>query len=92
MSLPSYFVSDLHLFSRRSQAQRYRDQLHATARDAKVFVLGGDIFDFRWSMLKSVEVTVDAAIIWLEELIAPHPDCQFHFVLGNHDCNRRFVA
>jgi UDP-2,3-diacylglucosamine pyrophosphatase LpxH len=88
----SYFVSDLHLFSRRSQADRYRDQLHATAREADCFVLGGDIFDFRWSTLGSCSLTIDAAIRWLEEIIAPHPNCQFHFVLGNHDCNRNFVA
>lgn len=88
----SYFVSDLHLFSRRSQAGRYADQIHATAREASTFVLGGDIFDFRWSTLKSCDATIDAAIRWLDELVAPHPHCQFHFVLGNHDCNKKFVA
>jgi UDP-2,3-diacylglucosamine hydrolase len=87
-----YFISDLHLFSRRSQADRYREELHAAAREAEAFVLGGDIFDFRWSTLKSTNHTIDAAIRWLEELIAPHPHCRFHFVLGNHDCNRNFVA
>lgn len=92
MSLNSYFISDLHLFSRRSHAERYRDELHATAKGADVFVLGGDIFDFRWSTLKSVDATVQAAIVWLEELVGPHPNCQFHFVLGNHDSNRKFVA
>lgn len=91
MAVNSYFVSDLHLFSRRSQADRYRDQLHATAREAEIFVLGGDIFDFRWSTLKSCQATIDAAIQWLEELVHPHPNCQFHFVLGNHDCNQKFV-
>ena len=88
----SYFVSDLHLFSRRSQADKYRAQLHATAREADVFVLGGDIFDFRWSTLGSCAATIDAAIRWLDDLVAPHPHCQFYFVLGNHDCNRNFVA
>jgi UDP-2,3-diacylglucosamine hydrolase len=88
---PSYFVSDLHLFSRRSQAAKYHDLLHAAAREAETFVLGGDIFDFRWSTHKSPAQSVDAAIRWLEELIGPHTTCQFHFVLGNHDCNRRFV-
>jgi UDP-2,3-diacylglucosamine hydrolase len=92
LSANSFFVSDLHLFSRRSQAGKYQDLLHATAREAKCFVLGGDIFDFRWSTLKSSDATIDAAIRWLEELIAPHGDCQFHFVLGNHDCNKKFVA
>jgi UDP-2,3-diacylglucosamine hydrolase len=92
MSQNSYFISDLHLFSRRSHADRYRDDLCAAARTADSFVLGGDIFDFRWSTLKSVDETVKAARKWLEEFIEPHPNCQFHFVLGNHDSNRKFVA
>jgi UDP-2,3-diacylglucosamine hydrolase len=87
-----YFVSDLHLFSRRSQAHTHKDALHATAKSADTFVLGGDIFDFRWSTLRSTAHTIDAAIAWLEELVLPHPHCQFYFVLGNHDCNRNFVA
>jgi UDP-2,3-diacylglucosamine hydrolase len=86
------FVSDLHLYSRRSQAGRYLTALHAAAARSDTFVLGGDIFDFRWSTLPSPEETVRQALRWLDELVASHPRCQFHFVLGNHDCNRRFVA
>lgn len=86
------FVSDLHLYSRRSQAGRYLSGLHAAAACSDMFVLGGDIFDFRWSTLPSPEETVRQALRWLDELVASHPRCQFHFVLGNHDCNRRFVA
>lgn len=86
------FVSDLHLYSRRSQAARHVPALHAAAAHSEQFVLGGDIFDFRWSTLSSTEETVRQAIRWLDELVASHPRCQFHFVLGNHDCNRRFVA
>jgi UDP-2,3-diacylglucosamine hydrolase len=86
------FVSDLHLFSGRSLAPRHEACLHAAAAKSRVFVLGGDIFDFRWSTLGAPEVTVPQAIRWLDELVASHPRCDFHFVLGNHDCNRRFVA
>ena len=86
------FVSDLHLFSGRSLAPRHEAALHAAAARSRVFVLGGDIFDFRWSTLGAPEVTVPQAIRWLDELVASHPRCDFHFVLGNHDCNRRFVA
>ena len=86
------FVSDLHLFSGRSLAPRHEAALHAAAAKSRVFVLGGDIFDFRWSTLGSSDVTVPAAIRWLDDLVASHPRCDFHFVLGNHDCNRRFVA
>lgn len=86
-----FFVSDLHLFSRRSQAARHVEALHATARKAKTFVLGGDIFDFRWTTLKSVAATVDAATDWLAELATQHPGCEFHFVLGNHDYHEQFL-
>jgi UDP-2,3-diacylglucosamine hydrolase len=86
------FVSDLHLFSGRSLAPRHEAALHAAAAKSRVFVLGGDIFDFRWSTLGRPEVTVPQAIRWLDELVASHPRCDFQFVLGNHDCNRRFVA
>jgi len=87
----SYFISDLHLFSRRSQAAEHADALQEAAGKAKTFVLGGDIFDFRWSTLPSTEATVGAAIRWLDALVGAHRTCDFHFVLGNHDCNSRFV-
>lgn len=92
MSNPGYFVSDLHLFSRRSQAARHETALHAAARKSDALVLGGDIFDFRWSTLSSTEATVAAAIRWLDELVSAHKQCEFHYVLGNHDANQRFVA
>jgi UDP-2,3-diacylglucosamine pyrophosphatase LpxH len=88
----TFFVSDLHQFSRRSQADRYLPALQAAAARASTFVLGGDIFDFRWSMYSSAEETVRHAVRWLDDLVAGHPRCDFHFVQGNHDCNRRFVS
>ena len=63
-----------------------------TASRARVFVLGGDVFDFRWSTLDSTDATAKAAIRWLDDLVGSHSKCDFHFVLGNHDCNRRFVS
>ena len=66
--------------------------IHAAAERARMFVLGGDIFDFRWSTHGSAEATVQQAMRWLDELVAAHPRCDFHFVQGNHDCNRRFVS
>jgi UDP-2,3-diacylglucosamine pyrophosphatase LpxH len=86
------FVSDLHLYSRRSQAPRHAAAIHAAASKADTFVLGGDIFDFRWSMLPTADETVRHAIRWLDDLVASHPRCDFHFVQGNHDCNRRFIS
>jgi UDP-2,3-diacylglucosamine hydrolase len=88
----TFFTSDLHLFSRRSHAPRHIPALHAAAGRANTFVLGGDIFDFRWSTFHSPDETVRQAIRWLDDLVASHQRCDFHYVQGNHDCNRRFVS
>lgn len=86
------FASDLHLFSRRSQADRYEAQLRQAAARSRVFVFGGDIFDFRWSTRGSAEATGAAAIEWLERFMEPHSHCEFHYVLGNHDSAPQWVA
>jgi UDP-2,3-diacylglucosamine pyrophosphatase LpxH len=92
MHRKTYFVSDLHLCSRRSQAPRHVPSIHDAASRAGTFILGGDIFDFRWSTLPTADETVRHAIRWLDDLVASHPRCDFHFVQGNHDCNRRFIS
>jgi UDP-2,3-diacylglucosamine hydrolase len=92
MSRKTFFVSDLHLCSRRSRAAMHVPAIHAAAARASTFILGGDIFDFRWSTLPSADETVRHAIRWLDDLLASHPRCDFHFIQGNHDCNRRFVS
>jgi UDP-2,3-diacylglucosamine hydrolase len=81
----TYFISDLHLFARRSTAHEHTEAIRAHARGADTFVLGGDIFDFRWSTLEGFSRTLDAATNWLDDLVTSAPDCQFHFLLGNHD-------
>ncbi|PQO44080.1 metallophosphoesterase [Blastopirellula marina] len=86
-----YFVSDLHLFTERSNADMYEAAFNERASTGSTFVLGGDIFDFDWSTLPSVEATIDAAIDWLHRFVTSHPDCQFHYLLGNHDCLPSFV-
>jgi UDP-2,3-diacylglucosamine pyrophosphatase LpxH len=88
----TFFVSDLHLFSRRSQGPRHEAAIHAAAARAGVFILGGDIFDFRWSTLPSPEETARHAVRWLDALVGSYPQVEFHFIQGNHDCNRRFVS
>jgi UDP-2,3-diacylglucosamine pyrophosphatase LpxH len=88
----TYFVSDLHMCSRRSRAQLHVPAIQAAAAKADTFILGGDIFDFRWSTFPSADETARHAVRWLDDLVASHPRCDFHFVLGNHDCNRRFVS
>jgi UDP-2,3-diacylglucosamine pyrophosphatase LpxH len=91
MAHKTHFVSDLHLFSRRSQGLLHSDAIQAAAARSGTFILGGDIFDFRWSTYGSSEATTRQAIRWLDELVASHRQCDFHFILGNHDCNGRFV-
>lgn len=81
----SFLVADLHLFSRRSQASRHQEAIESAVKEAETFILGGDIFDFRWSHWNSPEETAKAAESWLQDLIALNPACQFHYVVGNHD-------
>jgi UDP-2,3-diacylglucosamine hydrolase len=80
------------MFSRRSTAERYLESIEMAAMDSDTFVFNGDIFDFKWSDLISMEQTIHTAIAWLRELLMGHPNCHFHFVLGNHDTVSDFVA
>ncbi|HSJ01087.1 MAG: metallophosphoesterase [Verrucomicrobium sp.] len=79
------FVSDLHLFSQRSQAEQWMPLLHERIRESSLVVLGGDLFDFKWSTLGSAEATAQAATIWLKALMKAHPSRPFIMLLGNHD-------
>ncbi len=87
-----YFVSDLHLFANRSLGERYLQTIAQKASEAKIFILGGDIFDFRWARRETVGHAVDEAIQWLHELARGCPDCQFHYLLGNHDSHEMFTT
>jgi len=91
MTTETFFVSDLHKFARRSRAHVYDEEIYRAARQANYFVLGGDIFDFKWSTLGSIERTADVAAVWIAELAVSHPHCSFQFLLGNHDSNAHFV-
>ena len=85
-----YFVSDLHLFANRSNAHDYLEEIAQKASRAETFVLGGDIFDFRWSRIPTLRA-VDRAIAWLRELASTCPGCHFHLVLGNHDYHQALI-
>lgn len=87
-----YFLSDLHLFSRRSFAETLTRQIHDVADQAHTLVLGGDIFDFKWSTRPSLKHSVEEAIQWIDVLMAAHPTCAFYYLLGNHDAHPDFVA
>ena len=90
--VPVCFVSDLHLFSHRTRGHLIDQEIIAAARRSRVCVLGGDIFDFKWSAHASHEASLTAAMAWLRDLIEAVPECQFHFVLGNHDDLPELVA
>lgn len=79
-------VSDLHLFAHRSAGEEYLNSLRPQLASANALVLNGDIFDFRWSTLPSLEATAAGAIEWLGALHSAYPACEVHYVLGNHDC------
>jgi len=78
-------ISDLHLFSQRSQADEHLPRIHAAVRSSRALVLAGDIVDFKWSRVGSIDDTADAARLWLEELLDQNPEGELHYLLGNHD-------
>jgi len=80
-----YVISDLHMFARWSKPGKYLDRMGEAAGEADFFVLNGDIFDFRWSVLPGVEATIDAAVDWLSQFAAAHSDCTVYYIMGNHD-------
>ena len=84
------FVSDLHLFSRRSDGERRWEDCRAVVQQSDWIVLGGDIFDFRWSCHRELSESLDAARRWLEASIAIHDQATWHYLLGNHDCHPKF--
>ncbi len=86
-----YFVSDLHLLARHSVADKYLEKIVRAASRAEIFILGGDIFDFRWAATATPQGAVDQAVAWLELLATACPRCHFHFLLGNHDYHQRFI-
>ena len=60
-------------------------------KDADVLVLGGDIFDFKWSTLASHDETIQAAGQWIRDLLDTNPNCQVSYVLGNHDFDQELM-
>ena len=84
-------ISDLHLFSSRSEGFKLMDQLETKFADVDLLVLNGDIFDFKWSQLSSEGETITEAVIWLEKLIVNFSNLEIHYILGNHDCITKFT-
>ena len=84
-------VSDLHLFSSRSEgAERFDSLIRPRLKSIDALVFNGDIFDFRWACRPHSE-TIPEAIDWVSQLRAEHPDLKIFYVLGNHDCVVEFT-
>lgn len=76
-------ISDLHLFSPRSEGFEQMTALWNEVTRAEVLVLNGDIFDFRWTCLPDEAATLKAALEWLHRLIDEFEGSAIHYVLGN---------
>jgi DNA repair exonuclease SbcCD nuclease subunit len=86
------FISDLHLFTRRSRGHHQWEAIRRAVATADHCILGGDIFDFKWSTFSTTRETVEASLGWLRELAAAGPHCRVHFLLGNHDHHGELTA
>lgn len=86
-----YVVSDLHMFTKWTSVEKYMCEIREAAEHADFFVFNGDIFDFRWSTLGSAEKTANYAIKWFAEICSDFPDCQFIYILGNHDAHKELL-
>ncbi len=86
------FVSDLHMFSERSNSDRYSEQLQSAAHRSDLFIFGGDIFDFKWSKFQTIAKAIENSVSWLQEFISRFPTTKFCYLIGNHDCIADFVS
>jgi UDP-2,3-diacylglucosamine pyrophosphatase LpxH len=84
------FVSDLHVFSGRSKGESLPGELQGTYPESSLLVLGGDIFDFKWSSL-GVAGTLLASEKWLHTLLDQWRG-EVVFLAGNHDCLPKFFG
>ncbi len=83
------FVSDLHVFSGRSVAESLGSGLQHQFPHSQLLVLGGDIFDFKWSSM-SGPGTLLAAEKWLLNLLNQWQG-EVVYLAGNHDCLPPFM-
>ncbi len=86
------FISDLHLFSTRSNAGEHHELMAGAIAQAELCVWGGDLFDFRWSRLRDDGESIDHALRWLDDWYQRFPNTQFVYLDGNHDAHLDFSA
>lgn len=85
------FVSDLHLFSSRSNASEHEHAIAQAIGECDLCVWGGDLFDFRWSRLGNDDATIETALSWLDDWYQRFPEVRFLFLDGNHDAHAGFA-
>ncbi len=85
------FLSDLHLFSSRSDAHDQVEALRSMREECQCIVLGGDIFDLRWSQQGGLQPTIKAAEDWLSRLLDQTGKSRVIYLAGNHDCHPSFA-
>jgi len=86
MKIRGCFISDLHLLSTRSVGTRLWQDFRGELLRCNLLVLGGDIFDFRWSRHQELSHSLSEVSNWLEALLEHYPHLRVAYVLGNHDC------
>ena len=86
MKIRGCFISDLHLLSTRSVGARLWQDFRGELLRCNLLVLGGDIFDFRWSRHEELTHSLSEVSNWLEDLLEQYPNLRVAYVLGNHDC------
>ena len=84
------FISDLHLFSNRCNASEHAELIARSIDQSDLCVWGGDLFDFRWSRMRSEHASVSRAIDWLDEWHSRFPSKRFIYLDGNHDAHASF--
>ena len=85
-------LSDLHLLSPRSHGEACLGSIRQELLSAKVIVLNGDTFDFRWSTFFNEPASIGAALDWMEKFVRDHPQADVHLIIGNHDCLAAFTS
>jgi len=78
-------VSDLHMLTNRTSIDRYMDEIFQAAAQSDLFIFNGDLFDFKWSLHEELDSSVQAAAVWVYDLVRAFPTCQFVVLIGNHD-------
>jgi UDP-2,3-diacylglucosamine hydrolase len=79
-----YVISDLHMMAAYSRSDRHWADIDRAASKAHFFVLNGDINEMYFSDLP-FEQRMETGLGNIERLVKAHPNCQFHYIIGNHE-------